>query len=287
MSLLSPQLEAFMAVVKCRTVHAAAKTLFLTQTAVTQRIRALEQNLKTTLFIRTRRGMALTTEGDALMRYCFNAKALEGETLAHIQGAGIETEKKTTITAATSIMRSRIVPHCLPIMKAYPNLLIHFKVDDSDARHELLRAGHCDLAILQTEHLMPEMACKKLKPEQYVLVGACSWKGRSLKDIVKNERIIDFTPEDTLTYNYLKQYDLFDHARHSRYYINRTDDIAYLVSKGVGYSVLTKEFAELYVKSKQLIILNQSKIYNVQPVLAWYDRPEPPQYFSAIIDAIH
>jgi LysR family transcriptional regulator (chromosome initiation inhibitor) len=287
MSLLSPQLEAFVCVVKCRTVHAAAQTLFLTQTAVTQRIRALERSLKTTLFIRTRRGMVLTTEGEALMRYCINAKALEGETLAHIQGAGIETEKKLTITAATSIMRSRILPHCLPIMKAYPNLLIHFKVDDSDVRHEILRAGQSDFAILQSEHMMPEMAYKKLKSEQYVLVGSCDWKGRSLKDIVSNERIIDFTPEDTITYNYLKQYDLFDHARHSRYYINRTDDIAYLISKGVGYSVLTKEFAELYVQNKQLIVLNQSKIYNVQLVLAWYDRPEPPCYFSALIDAIH
>ena len=150
-----------------------------------------------------------------------------------------------------------------------------------------MRAAECDFAILQAEHVMPEMACKKLKPEQYVLVGAYAWKGRRIHDIVTNERIIDFTPEDMLTYHYLKQYGLFDDARHSRYYINRTDDIAYLVSQGVGYSVLTKEFAEPYVQSKQLIILNQAKMYNVQPVLAWYDRPEPPQYFSAIIDAIH
>jgi predicted transcriptional regulator len=63
MILLDPQLHAFEAIVKTGTVHAAAKLLHLTQTAVTQRLRMLEQRMKTTLFIRSRRGMQLTTEG--------------------------------------------------------------------------------------------------------------------------------------------------------------------------------------------------------------------------------
>ena len=62
MILLDPQLHAFEAIVKTGTVHAAAKLLHLTQTAVTQRLRMLEQKMKTTLFIRSRRGMQLTTE---------------------------------------------------------------------------------------------------------------------------------------------------------------------------------------------------------------------------------
>ena len=68
MSLLSPQLQAFLKVAEQKTVHGAADKLFLTQTAVTQRIRTLETSLGTTLFIRTRRGMALTSEGGALLR---------------------------------------------------------------------------------------------------------------------------------------------------------------------------------------------------------------------------
>jgi len=44
MILLDPQLIAFEAIVKEGTVHAAADTLYLTQTAVTQRIHLLEEN---------------------------------------------------------------------------------------------------------------------------------------------------------------------------------------------------------------------------------------------------
>src|SRR3990167_7456676 len=204
MSLLSPNLLAFMAIVKHKTVHGAASAIHLTQTAVTQRIRSLEANLKVTLFVRSRRGMLLTQEGEALLRYCISAKALEGEALAHIQKTGLDTEVELTISAPTSIMRARIVPACLPIIKKFPNLLMHFDVDDAEDRHEKLRAGLADLVILQQEHLRPEMQHKMLHPEEYVLVGSAKWKGRRLKDIIQNERIIDFDQTDKVTFNYLK-----------------------------------------------------------------------------------
>jgi len=286
MSLLSPQLEAFIAVAKHKSVHRAADEIFITQTAVTQRIRALERALRSTLFVRTRRGMLLTPEGEALLRYCRAAKELEGEALAKIQGAGMETEIKLTITAPNSIMQARVIPSCLSIIKKFSNLLINFNVNDIENRHQALRAGLSDFAIIQQEQLAAEMQSKQLEPEEYVLVCSTKWKGRKLRDIVKNERIIDFDPADQFTYAYLKQYNLFDLAQHGRYFANRTENLALLVSEGVGYTTLAKEFAKPYVKSKQLIILNKGETYDVTPLLAWYDRPEPPKYFSAIIDAI-
>jgi DNA-binding transcriptional LysR family regulator len=55
--------KAFLATVELGTVHAAAEKMGLTQTAVTQRIKALEADLGLTLFLRSRRGMALTEDG--------------------------------------------------------------------------------------------------------------------------------------------------------------------------------------------------------------------------------
>lgn len=286
LSLLSPSLLAFMAVVEHKTVHGAASAIHLTQTAVTQRIRTLEKQLKVTLFLRSRRGMLLTPEGEALLRYCQAAKALEGEALAHIQETGIESEVSLTISAPTSVMRARIVPACLPIMQSYPNLLMHFDVDDAEDRHEKLRAGLSDLVIVREEHLRPEMRYKKLHPEEYVLVGSAKWKGRRLKDIIQHERIIDFDSADTVTFDYLKHYGLFESAKHSRYFVNRTENLALMVAAGMGYTTLAKEFAKPYVHNQELIILNQSKALNIALVLAWFDRPSPPQYFSAILQAI-
>lgn len=286
MSLLSPTLQAFMEVAKQKSVHNAAHVLHLTQTAVTQRIRVLETKLGTTLFIRTHRGMRLTQEGEALLRYCQAASELEGEALAKIGGAGITSTIQVCITGPTSIMRSRIIPQCLPIMHEFPCLLMYFDITDSEHRVSSLRSGASQFAIIAQEDVAPEMEYKHLRPERYVLVCSSQWKKRKLKDIIQHERIIDYDPADQMTFNYLKHFELFDLAKHERHFVNRTESLAMLLTAGLGYGVLSAEFSQTYLDNNQLIVLNSGKIYQHTMALAWYARPEPPPYFTALVNAM-
>ena len=286
MSLLSPQLQAFMAIAKEKTVHGAADIVHLTQTAVTQRIRSLEAQLNTTLFIRSRKGMLLTEEGKALLRYCQATQELEGEALSKISGAATESEIKMRITSPSSMMKVRIIPQCISLLAQFPKILFTFDVNDLENRHQRLKSGECDFAILQQEDCALEMECKKLKPEEYVLVCSSKWKGRTLKDIVSTERIIDFDETDKTTIQYLKHFDLFHLARQDRHFVNSPELLAMMVMSGIGYTTLTKEFAKSYLNENHLISLNQNKIFENQIFLAWYQRPEPPKYFLSIIHAI-
>lgn len=286
MSLLSPQLQAFLAIVKHKTVHAAAASIHLTQTAVTQRIRALEMRIGTTLFIRTRKGMVLSPDGEVLLRYCYTVQDLEGEALAQIKGAGITTDIQMRITGPTSIMRSRIIPQCIPVMKQFPYLQMYFDINDAENRIKTLRSGETQFAVVNPEEVAPEMVTKLLRPERYVLVCSSAWKKRKTKEIIKSERIVDYDSIDQMTYQYLKHFNLFDVARHDRHFVNRTDALAMLLIAQCGYGVLTIEFSKPYIESKQLIVMNSGKIYENNMALAWYGRHEPPKYFSAIIDAI-
>ena len=286
MNLLSPQLIAFMAVVKRKTVHAAAESLHITQTAVTQRIKVLEANLKTTLFLRSRRGMELTNEGEALLRYCQAAVDLEGQTLAQIQGAGVATEVTLRLCGPTSIMRSRVIPASMSLVPSYPDLLFEFQIIDQEVRHQRLKAGEVDFAIVQKQDLADEMAHKQLTPESYVLVCSSSWQGRKIRDIVATERVIDFEPSDQMTLHYLQEHQLQSDMHPGRYFVNKTELIADLVCQGVGYTTLTREFVKPYVESGDMIVLNNSKPIVVQPYLAWYQRPEPPPYLHQLIQLI-
>jgi LysR family transcriptional regulator (chromosome initiation inhibitor) len=286
MSLLSPQLQAFMAVAKHKTVHSAASFIHITQTAVTQRLHALEAKLGTTLFIRTRRGMMLTPEGEALLRYCNAVNEIEGEALAKIEGAGIDSEIRIGITGPSSIMRSRIIPQCYSVIKKFPNLLVHFDINDLDNRVRSLRSGDTQLAVVREEDVAPEMEHKLLQPERYVLVCTSHWKKRKLRDIIASEHIVDYDLSDQMTFNYLKHFELFDLVKHERHFANRTDALAMMLVAGYGYGVLTTEFSKPYIEENELIVLNSGKIYKTSMALAWYDRPEPPKYFSALINAI-
>ncbi|MFM8314231.1 MAG: LysR family transcriptional regulator, partial [Deltaproteobacteria bacterium] len=70
MSISSSQLDAFFACSQTGNFTKAAKLLHLTQSALSQRILNLEGELQTTLFIRERNGIRLTSAGRELVQYC-------------------------------------------------------------------------------------------------------------------------------------------------------------------------------------------------------------------------
>lgn len=285
MKLLSQPMQAFFMTAKLGTVHAAAHALYITQVAVTQRIKVLEKRLSTSLFVRSRKGMVLTKEGEALLRYCYSFQELEGEALTSIMKTGADSIVSVCLTGPNTIMRSRIIPNCAKVIKQFPNLLMQFNINDNDDNASLLRSGNSQLAILEQDYLSTEMEYKELKPEEYILVVPVKWKKRKLKDVIKHERIIDFDMNDKMTFNYLKKYQLFDIANKDRHFTNRTDTLALLISEELGYGVLPLEFAKPYIASNQLSALNKEQTYSYQLVLAWFPRHQQPKYFSALINA--
>jgi DNA-binding transcriptional LysR family regulator len=70
---LIAQLEAFLAVAEQRSVSRAAKVLYLTQPALSARLRNLERELGTDLFDRTPKGVRLTEAGLAFRPYAQRA----------------------------------------------------------------------------------------------------------------------------------------------------------------------------------------------------------------------
>lgn len=280
-------LKAFVSVCDHKTVHAASQALFLTQTAVTQRIRSLEKQLNTCLFIRSRQGMALTQEGERLFRYCKGALQLEKEAIHHIQHCGSLTPVSLIIEGPSSLFRSRIVECLVPLMKRFPHVLLQFSANDFETRHKKLLSGDIDFAIISHEHLTRQMQRKKLRSESYVLVGPAAWKQRPLSEIIEREKLIDFDPQDDMSLRYLEHYHLLPESVPARYFANRTDLLAMMVVNELGYTTLAKEFARPYLESGKLVLLNEAKKFDVTSYLAWFDRPQAPEYFRDCIDLIN
>lgn len=286
MSLLSANLKAFIAIVRQGTVHSAAQDLHLTQTGVTQRIRAIEKELGTTLFLRSRKGMKLTQEGEALFRYCKGAEDLEGETLSQILGAAIDRPIYITVVGPTSVMTARIADQCASLYSEWPSLYLNFVISDSVDRFNMIRSGQASLAIVPPEQVPNEMDSKRLKPDRYLLVGSPKWKGRRLTDLLENERVIDFNESDQTTLNYLKKFDLVSQLKKPRIFVNNNEAIIKYFSRGIGFGTLTQEIAKPHLDAGELTVLNGGAVMEDPLALVWYPRPEMPPYFKAIIDSI-
>jgi DNA-binding transcriptional LysR family regulator len=290
MSLLHKNLEALKAIAEAKSVHGAADLLSidnnsLTATAVTQRLKLLEAEVGVSLFERSRRGMKITPEGEVLLRYCYASDAMLNECLDALKNSGTKSTAKLAIAGPTSLMCSRITPTLTPIMKKYPELLVEFIYADENNSVELLHQGKIHCAVILKEQLEKEMMHRPLAPEEYVLVAPSAWKNRPLKEIISTEKIIDFNPQDDMTFRYLKKYRL--HRKiYQRHFANHPESIATLIEAELGYSVLEKSFAMRFIQEKKLCVLNEGKTYLNEIVLVWYYRPLLPAYFSALIQAL-
>ena len=154
MSLLSPPLEAFWAITRKGTVQDASKILGITQTGVTQRIRSLEKQLKTTLFIRSRKGMKLTAEGEALLQYVKGSLEIEGMALSKIQRAAQNTIIEVGISGPSSVLRSRVIPNLLKLKSSFPLLRYRFDLSDTESNVDKLKTGFCDFAVLDEANVL-------------------------------------------------------------------------------------------------------------------------------------
>ena len=286
MNLLSANLQAFQAVAQVGTVHGAARQLHLTQTGVTQRIRAIERQLGTTLFLRSRQGMRLTTEGEALLRYCRGAEELESQILGQLIDGGRSDPVHVTVVGPTSVLTARTVPACMQLYREWPQLYLHFIVSDIAQRLDLVRSGIAALAIVPPQLVPNEMDSKVLKKDRYLLVACPQWTGRHLSELLEKERIIDFAADDPTTTNYLRQFGLESSVKRPRLFINNNDAIIQMFAAGIGFGTLTQDVAAPHLQAGRLIPLNRGAVMEESLALAWFPRPQMPSYFRAIINAI-
>jgi DNA-binding transcriptional LysR family regulator len=124
------QVEGFLEVARRTNLSRAAEALFITQPALSARLRALETEVGTALFRRGRRGMALTDAGRAFLPYAERAvRALRD---------GASAVERLPIT-------DELVLGAAPAISTYvlPNLLVRFEAANPQVRLSV-RTGHSE-----------------------------------------------------------------------------------------------------------------------------------------------
>lgn len=126
------QLEALTEVARLGNVSRAAEALHLTQPALSARLQSLEGELEVVLFVRGKRGMALTDAGRALLPYAERA-------LAQIVEGG------TAVRALRSGKVGRLLVGAAPAVSTYllPTLLKWFQAGSPHVRIGV-RTGHTE-----------------------------------------------------------------------------------------------------------------------------------------------
>ena len=124
----------------------ASKHLFISQSAVSQSIKALEKKLGQTLFIRSTKKVILTPEGEILLRHIDPAINLIQRGESQISEAS-STGGQIRIGASDTICRYFLVPHLERFHHDFPKAHIKVMNGTSIKCAEMLETGQVDLIV--------------------------------------------------------------------------------------------------------------------------------------------
>ncbi len=135
-------LAAFEAAGRHLSFTKAASERFLTQSAISRQIRALEDDLGVKLFFRKHRALALTDEGRRLFEACGTLFAQLRGTVRHIRAS--DARRVLALTATPGLASLWLIPRLPSFTSAHPG--IDVRIDATTEWRELALEG-LDLAI--------------------------------------------------------------------------------------------------------------------------------------------
>ncbi|GFM16464.1 MULTISPECIES: LysR family transcriptional regulator ArgP [Mycobacteriaceae] len=170
------QLRALAAVVEFGSFDAAAEYLHVTPSAISQRIKALEQRVGQVLVLREKPCVA-TTAGVPLIRLAAQTALLEAETLAEMRGGSPERPR-----VAVAVNADSMATWFTEVFARLPDVLFDVRIEDQDHSARLLREGVVMGAV--TTERIPVSGCRvrPLGVMRYLPVAAPHYLQRHLPD---------------------------------------------------------------------------------------------------------
>jgi len=186
------QLRAFHAVAKIGSFTAAADELAVTQPAISDQIRKLEQAYGTPLFIRHARGVAMTELGRKLFVLTEKSAETEAEVLNLLsQSKKLETGQLTIGADAAA--------HVMPLLRqfsaAYPGVAVRLVGGNSASLVERLQAFELDFAVVGRVPDVAGLSATRISNDPMMALVAAhaplaKRKSVTLKELARNPLVV-------------------------------------------------------------------------------------------------
>lgn len=142
--------KVFKEVAEAGNITAAAQSLYISQSAVSQSIKQLESELQTRLFARNSRGVTLTGEGRMLYKYVRNAMGLLETGEAKLSQTRELQMGQLTIGASDTVTSQFLLPYLERFHRRYGAIHIQIISGRSHKVLGLLQSGKVDIAFAST-----------------------------------------------------------------------------------------------------------------------------------------
>jgi len=148
MNIKLEQYKVFYTVANSGSFSEAAKQLYITQSAVSQQIHQLEEELGAILFVRSRKGAKLTSQGELLYTYAGNALKELGNAEMLFKRMKSLDDGELRIGAGDTITRHFLLKLLERFHNKYPGIKIEIVNRVTDETLARLSAGSVDVAFV-------------------------------------------------------------------------------------------------------------------------------------------
>lgn len=160
------QLAALSAVVEFGSFDAAAEKLHVTPSAVSQRIKALEQRVGQVLVVREK-PCRPTAAGVPLLRLAAQTALLEAEALAETAGGSVQRTR-----VAIAVNADSMATWFAAALAGLPDVLLDVRIEDQDHSARLLREGAAMGAVTTERTAVPGCRVHALGVMRYIPVAS-------------------------------------------------------------------------------------------------------------------
>lgn len=163
-------IETFLDISETRNFNKSAERLNVTQSTVSARMRALEDELRTPLFRRGRFGAELTAAGHKLLPHAILLKNTWNQAR---QELALPEGFTDTVRIATqpSLYDAFIKDWLVAMRRHHPKIAIYVEADYSPAVLDQISNGTVDIGIIYIPRALPGLVINRLYDEKFILIS--------------------------------------------------------------------------------------------------------------------
>lgn len=213
------QLQALATVMEEQSFDRAAKRLFLTQSAISQRIRQLEESAGQLLLVRSQ-PLKLTDAGEQLQRHYHQITLLQRELRQSLDSSQDEGFTKLTIGLNADTLATWFMDAMQPLLQQ-TQILLDLRVDDQDQTHLLLKSGDVLGCISASSKPLQGSHAVYLGISRYLALASPGFIQRYFADGVtvaalEQAPAVEYNEKDDLQDNFINYYypGVQDYPRH-------------------------------------------------------------------------
>lgn len=264
-------------------ITTAAERLYITQPALTYRIKSMEKELETDLLIRTPKGVVFTSEGHLAVQFAKETLKRYRQLKEDISSMREEVKGFVNVFASPVLVKYGLPELLNSFTSRYPNISIYIKSDMSSKAHDKIMNDEVHVALIRGKRINQfKSYCLAVDP--IILISKKKVKLKDLPHIPYIKYTTDATLEREIKHWWFEH---FNTPPKTVMQINNTFAVRELVSRGLGFSILpgVADLHEGDYKATNLVDKNNKELTR-ESLLVYKEHTEKIRAAKAFIDFV-